>query len=533
MPQGDRDTFLGKRDRETVGCQETPRHKKTTDIQEMAASCSNTKRVSFEEMMLRRAGPSTGTLTTPFRKQAQAMKQCRVSGGIALSQDLACGQGRKQFYSASLVDACKLVNQSDIDDRAFYEIIAEGWPCHMHIDCEHYYATNPQTPDLKSFEVIEKMALSSLLEFTCDWFGGIPESYVQVVVLDSSNETKASRHYILRIKGIMFADNYQVGAFIRNFELKVAGIPSASSPWYTWNTKAKPGDDAWKMMSFIFDMVIWTKNRNFRTVQSSKRGHRRPLKVLRPEGTTEGSIEEFRICSVLWPEPLKGKTNILLVYVNEPCGKPAYSNAKPDYHRLHLHPNATRHCQGALSVAKFKVASVSRPSSKETPVANQPRRALASALYSEALKDLRQAAGPVSSSIPVQTESSIRKSTAFLDEGRFSVDLTTKVCPLLVHKSAEAQSGRGVRCTHTNNNTGLVLDMSDQKHPMYRWTCFHEGHSSLLFKWAPVKSNLVMECISRLFKSANRAGYCAKEIDICKEILVKIEMLSVEQALDF
>jgi hypothetical protein len=154
--------------------------------------------------------------------------------------------------------------------RHYYETILADMECHMHVDAEYYKLTNVDSNETELHEKFleECLAMMVEMEFASD------AKDVEVVVLVSSNEKKVSKHYIFKIKGACFTNNYHCGAFarrLRNRLLEKYG-PAENNIFFLWGEKEKDFvyiPSAHNKECYM-DMGIYTKRRQFRLYFSTK-----------------------------------------------------------------------------------------------------------------------------------------------------------------------------------------------------------------------------------------------------------------------
>ena len=156
------------------------------------------------------------------------------------------------------------------DHRHYYEIIRQGWPCHIYLDIEFSLKDNPDLDGNSSVILIIDLLKATLR----DTF------HVQVedkgiLELDSSTETKFSRHLIVRLPGVAFADNTHVGALIKEI-LESHGDENSSLLFARKKASAAANNsnnnNTASMTACIIDTGVYTKNRAFRIYLSSKLG---------------------------------------------------------------------------------------------------------------------------------------------------------------------------------------------------------------------------------------------------------------------
>lgn len=91
-------------------------------------------------------------------------------------------------------------------DRHYYEIIQEGQACHLYFDLEYSKALNPQLDSARMMDTFKR--------FICQYLKTVHRVIVglnDIVDLESSSESKFSRHLIVRIKNAVFKNNDEMG----------------------------------------------------------------------------------------------------------------------------------------------------------------------------------------------------------------------------------------------------------------------------------------------------------------------------------
>lgn len=181
----------------------------------------------------------------------------------------------KDFIVCGFDEFWKRFKNMSPDNRCYYEIVAEGLPCNIHIDSEveieHNPSFDPEKTEKGFFSYLDQM-LKEMNMIEND------ELYT-ISTLKSSNAKKYSKHFFIEIKGKKFANNYHVGAFMRRLRDKILSKEGEekNNPYFFISELPVKG----KVIKFFADMVIYTKNRNFRTYGSSKKlGGYRPLLLL-------------------------------------------------------------------------------------------------------------------------------------------------------------------------------------------------------------------------------------------------------------
>ena len=99
-------------------------------------------------------------------------------------------------------------------ERFAYEVVLEGVPLDIYLDLEASRLTNPNIDFDNLFEKLIaefQMFLKQMSITGCE--------QTTLVILDSSNTKKFSKHVIIRMLESVFANNYICGALMRNFHL--------------------------------------------------------------------------------------------------------------------------------------------------------------------------------------------------------------------------------------------------------------------------------------------------------------------------
>lgn len=91
-----------------------------------------------------------------------------------------------------------------------YEIIQEYSACKLYLDIEYEYAHNPNSNQ-------ERMlcTLLKIINFNLNHYFGLKCEKSDILEMDSSSNSKFSRHIIYQIRNVAFHNNYIVGNFIK------------------------------------------------------------------------------------------------------------------------------------------------------------------------------------------------------------------------------------------------------------------------------------------------------------------------------
>ncbi len=190
--------------------------------------------------------------------------------------------------------------------RHLYEVIREGCPCRLYFDLEYSKQHNSAVPEVKLLRELEEELAT---ELQLHYGKILPKlKSCQIVNLDSSNEKKFSRHWVIHLvksetypsndtrsastREYLFKDAPTVGRFVKRMVGRLAddmaaeggdfaGKRPALSQHLFVNTK-----DSTKQTCFI-DLGVYTRNRLFRCLGSSKKGKSTKLKVVQRESDNE------------------------------------------------------------------------------------------------------------------------------------------------------------------------------------------------------------------------------------------------------
>ena len=157
------------------------------------------------------------------------------------------------------------------DKRYAYEVVLADMPCHLYVDMEAEYRTNPELKP--RIGVIFKRLMDELISFMYDMQVAPRECLdkIDMVVLDSSKPVKFSKHCILKIPETLFENNYYCGAFIRRFQMHMLSKygPKDTNPFFIRPDNKDKQAPEFKI--FLIDMGVYTKGRDFRLLGSYKR----------------------------------------------------------------------------------------------------------------------------------------------------------------------------------------------------------------------------------------------------------------------
>lgn len=208
--------------------------------------------------------------------------------------------GTRRFITSSYPEFYRRYVSVAPQHRHYYEIIREGFPCHLYFDLEYERSANPNHigPDAVDglIDLVKEFVDSKI--FKKGLGVEAKNSEISVIELDSSTPQKFSRHVIIRLPGAAFASNAHVGAFVggmcghiwskRNEDPRCSSLivnkcetklpnadPASDTP------SAENASRPKSLETLIIDTGVYTRNRAFRLFLSSKAGK---IAVLRSTG---------------------------------------------------------------------------------------------------------------------------------------------------------------------------------------------------------------------------------------------------------
>ncbi|EFN56160.1 hypothetical protein CHLNCDRAFT_51806 [Chlorella variabilis] len=170
--------------------------------------------------------------------------------------------GKRRFIATSRAEFWRRYLDMLPQHRHYYEIIRQGAPCHLYFDLEFQREHNPGLDG--------GAAVDALLELVREQLRGSFQLDMQdswVLELDSSTDTKFSRHLVIRIPGVAFASNAHAGALVLQLCAGARERRGQDSRCELLIVKKKGGEEA-----LFVDPAVYTRNRAFRLYLSSKAG---------------------------------------------------------------------------------------------------------------------------------------------------------------------------------------------------------------------------------------------------------------------
>ncbi|GBF87730.1 hypothetical protein Rsub_00441 [Raphidocelis subcapitata] len=177
--------------------------------------------------------------------------------------------------------------------RNHYEIIRQGCPCHLYFDLEFVPALNPGLDG----SALVALLVEEVREALAAQFDAVLHPSM-ALELDSTTPQKWSRHLIIRLPGLAFADNAHAGAFVRLVALRALRKARHSTAHAGLVVAAKGGGS-----TLAIDMGVYTRNRAFRLHLSSKAGRESHLRATPRFGGAARDPREFFFDSLITSTP--------------------------------------------------------------------------------------------------------------------------------------------------------------------------------------------------------------------------------------
>lgn len=199
------------------------------------------------------------------------------------------GDGKRRFLVSTVTNFYRRYSDMLPHHRHYYEIIREGQPCHIYFDLEFSRALNPDKDG--------PAAIQSLLEALGCLFQeelGMSLDVADVVELDSSTPSKFSRHLILRIPGHAFASNAHVGALVRQLCARARERGPDGPLAIVADSPHLNGG-----LPLLVDEAVYSRNRAFRLLLSSKAGKEATLQCSGRYGGSQLTAQELFMASLI------------------------------------------------------------------------------------------------------------------------------------------------------------------------------------------------------------------------------------------
>ncbi|XP_031568860.1 DNA-directed primase/polymerase protein-like [Actinia tenebrosa] len=150
------------------------------------------------------------------------------------SEEIECG-GKRRYLVATFDQFWQVYRKLERDQRHYYEVIIEGAACKLYFDLEFIKDLNPDSNGIEMVEIFIKYVCHQIKQSF-----GISCDRKHVIDLDSSTETKFSRHLIFCLPNALFKDNTHVGNFVNHICFSILNLVHNHHPPHDKN--AEPGE---------------------------------------------------------------------------------------------------------------------------------------------------------------------------------------------------------------------------------------------------------------------------------------------------
>lgn len=169
------------------------------------------------------------------------------------------------------------------------QLIRENSPCHLYFDLEFNRNRNPQLElDLQKDQLLVDAFIAICIAYMREVLNVRCERD-DVIDLDSTTVEKFSRHLIFRIPGQAWTSNAECGRFVRRLAVHLQSRQSEPLVAQFYVATEKPAK------SLFVDMGVYTRNRNFRLMKSSKLGKGTSAIVQKPVFSAHSSKKKKKV----------------------------------------------------------------------------------------------------------------------------------------------------------------------------------------------------------------------------------------------
>ncbi|XP_062518745.1 DNA-directed primase/polymerase protein-like isoform X2 [Corticium candelabrum] len=156
--------------------------------------------------------------TFPRQKEALELAYSRPDHHVFSFESPVLGDtGCRRFLATTYLAFYEKYRRTQAEERHFYEVIPEGHACKLYFDIEFNKELNPNC--------VGGHLVDKLIEFVGHEMVRVFRiekcSREDVLDLDSSTDKKFSRHLVVNLKNIVFADNNQAGVYTRNRNFRI------------------------------------------------------------------------------------------------------------------------------------------------------------------------------------------------------------------------------------------------------------------------------------------------------------------------
>eukprot|EP00850_Spirogloea_muscicola_P003168 SM000012S25430 [mRNA] locus=s12:999459:1003153:- [translate_table: standard] len=297
------------------------------------------REIRLNVLTMQRITPSEVVWTT-FPRQEMAITFSDNYANNSESSPLAIftyqghATGQRRFLVTTYQEFSRRYFLMDPAYRHHYEIIREGFPCHLYYDLEFSRACNPDAD--------ESSMVDDLLDLTKEYLKeahGLECAMDNAAVeLDSSTQEKFSRHVIIHVPGASFKSNYHVGHIVKQIVQRIhhnRTLDPRCERLFVWTEETKA---ACQPTSLFVDLAVYSRNRSFRLPYSSKAGKKAVLKPTR----------RYKCCKSTDPEVLAAS---FICQINKSEGATLLTSGTAEDNHLDVPSRVTSSLRGTRTVA--------------------------------------------------------------------------------------------------------------------------------------------------------------------------------------
>ena len=234
-----------------------------------------------------------------FDKQSYAIQHCAGKDGNEHGVFvLHKFNGTRRFCVATYDEFTKSYLSYPLELCHYYEVIREGVPSKLFMDIDISNAEYVGSKGSLLVEILIRYISHCLLTFY-----GIQCNRCDILQLDSSNETKFSQHLVY--PQVVFKSCLECGNFMK--KISYAAIDELQSKEPSQTIFGFPAtdlvqlfyDSGTKPKQFVVDLGVYTRNRHFRLLRSSKLEKREHLVAAEANQYPIHSEEQFFLDSLI------------------------------------------------------------------------------------------------------------------------------------------------------------------------------------------------------------------------------------------
>jgi hypothetical protein len=274
-------------------------------------------------------------------------------------------EGQRRYLVAAFHEFANMYRKVPQSKRHVYEVIPENTPCRLYFDLEFKKTLNPTIDESRAVRILE-----TFIQYICyqvQLHFRLSINRTNVLDLDSSSDSKFSRHLIFHLPGAAFENNKEAGSFVHYVcdQLRVlrqaspgkgSSISETLEPVYhdlfpvpAGKQSSAPCPKAHCLMELFVkdsedqavlfcDEAVYSKNRNFRLHLSTKLGCLDRCLRIAKENTFKSMFESQRhrqstqhinILMDSLVSYVRFHDNIRILTFESPCSKSASKLAHP------------------------------------------------------------------------------------------------------------------------------------------------------------------------------------------------------------